>query len=86
MSLVSGRFDASGELYATLTADSRLKIWEVATGNVRVEFTPTTHLADAFTCLAWGHATVCGVWFCLRWRVVWVVYCSGSCGFLQWRI
>lgn len=58
MALVCGRFDPTGELYATLTTDSRLKIWETATGNLRQEHTPTTHLADAYTCVAWGHAKV----------------------------
>jgi WD40 repeat protein len=58
MALVTGRFDPTGELYATLTADSRLRIWETATGNLRLEHTPTSHLADAYTCLAWSHAKV----------------------------
>lgn len=58
MALIVGKFDATGELYATLTADSRLRIWEAGTGNLRLEHTPTEHLADAYTCMAWGHPKV----------------------------
>eukprot|EP00123_Amoebidium_parasiticum_P011451 comp20721_c0_seq1/m.27070 comp20721_c0_seq1/g.27070 ORF comp20721_c0_seq1/g.27070 comp20721_c0_seq1/m.27070 type:complete len:606 (-) comp20721_c0_seq1:170-1987(-) len=56
MGEVRGQFDPSGELYATLSADGRLRVWETATGNMRQEHTPATHLSDTFTCLAWGSA------------------------------
>eukprot|EP00124_Ichthyophonus_hoferi_P001977 Ihof_evm9s120 gene=Ihof_evmTU9s120 len=53
---VRGSFDPSGDLYATISGDGRLKVWETATGNLRQQYTSPTHLADTFTCLAWGSA------------------------------
>jgi WD40 repeat protein len=52
-------FDQSFERFAAVSVDNRLKIWDVATGQLRHHFAQPTHLSATYTCMAWGQvATV----------------------------
>ncbi|CAM9960738.1 unnamed protein product [Sphacelaria rigidula] len=44
---------ASAELYASVSSDNRLRIWTVATGQLRQQYVEPRHLAKQYTCLAW---------------------------------
>lgn len=47
-------FSTNGEYLAFCGADGRLKIWETATGTLKQEYTPTSHLTAMCTCLSWA--------------------------------
>jgi len=53
-------FDSTGESYANITSDSRVKIWDVASGAASHEFSPTGKQASELTCLAWGKVPASG--------------------------
>ena len=46
-------FSTDGEFLAYCGADGRLKILETATGILKQEYTPSSHLTAMCTCLAW---------------------------------
>eukprot|EP01135_Chromosphaera_perkinsii_P003578 Nk52_evm36s248 gene=Nk52_evmTU36s248 len=46
-------FDPQGSSYAVLCADGRVKVWDCASGRVKVEYVPEDHLTNKFTCMAW---------------------------------
>ena len=52
--MATAAFDGTGEAYAHITNDSRVKIWDVAAGACSHEYTPTGKHAAQLTCLAWG--------------------------------
>eukprot|EP00288_Rhodomonas_lens_P016904 CAMPEP_0177713930 /NCGR_PEP_ID=MMETSP0484_2-20121128/13196_1 /TAXON_ID=354590 /ORGANISM="Rhodomonas lens, Strain RHODO" /LENGTH=173 /DNA_ID=CAMNT_0019225841 /DNA_START=137 /DNA_END=655 /DNA_ORIENTATION=+ len=52
--MVKGKFDSKVESFAQLTADNRLKIWDVATASASADYTPEGKLASELTALAWG--------------------------------
>eukprot|EP00744_Colponema_vietnamica_P005450 GILI01007986.1.p1 GENE.GILI01007986.1~~GILI01007986.1.p1 ORF type:complete len:635 (-),score=167.30 GILI01007986.1:40-1944(-) len=47
-------FDKTGDNYATISADNRLKIWDTVSGGLRQEFVESNHLTAVYTCIAWG--------------------------------
>ena len=49
-------FDSNLERFAAVSADNRLKVWEVATGQLRHHFAQPTHLSSTYTCLSWGQS------------------------------
>lgn len=49
-------FASDGDHLATTTVDGRLRIWETATGILKQEYTPSSHLSATCSCLAWGFA------------------------------
>ncbi|XP_064484330.1 WD repeat-containing protein 43-like [Ornithodoros turicata] len=44
----------NGDLLAYSTPDGRLKLWETASGKLKQEYTPSSHLSATCTCLSWG--------------------------------
>lgn len=49
-------FDQNGDMFALVTTDNRLKIWEtkVNGGTLKSEYVSPQHLVESITCLAWG--------------------------------
>ena len=46
-------FSPTGEYFAYSSPDGTLKLWETATGTLKQEYTPSSHLSATCTCLAW---------------------------------
>ncbi|CAM9922811.1 unnamed protein product, partial [Hapterophycus canaliculatus] len=44
---------ASGELYASVSSDNRLRIYNTASGALRQQYVEPRHLAKQYTCIAW---------------------------------
>lgn len=44
---------ADGKLYALLSFDGKLKIWNTETNELQREFVPNFHLNAPFTCFTW---------------------------------
>ena len=56
----------TGEYFAYSSPDGTLKLWETATGTIKQEYTPSSHLSATCTCLAWGPSSKSNVstrWF-----------------------
>ncbi|XP_046675247.1 WD repeat-containing protein 43 isoform X1 [Homalodisca vitripennis] len=53
MVLEYSSFSTCGHFYAHCGSDSKLKIWETGTGNLKQEYTPNLHLTSPYTCLTW---------------------------------
>jgi hypothetical protein len=51
-----GEFSPSGDSFAQLTSDSRLKVWDSDIGAATQEFAPPGDLAAELTAVAWGRA------------------------------
>jgi len=47
-------FDNNHTRCALLTNDNRIKIWDVASGDLSQEILTTRHLTEKYTCIAWG--------------------------------
>ncbi|CAM9955197.1 unnamed protein product, partial [Ectocarpus fasciculatus] len=43
----------AGELYASVSSDNRLRIWNTASGALRQQYVEPRHLAKQYTCIAW---------------------------------
>jgi len=54
--MVVGEFSPAGDAFAQLTAESRLKLWDVDTGAATQEFAPPGDLAAELTAVAWGRS------------------------------
>jgi hypothetical protein len=54
-------YDAFLGFYAVATADGRLRVWESLTegGNLKVNFTFKSNLADGFFSISWSNCLVC---------------------------
>lgn len=50
-------FDASGRYFVTVTADNRLKLWDIATGNLLQHFQEDKHLTVNYTAIAYSLAS-----------------------------
>jgi len=48
-------FDSNHSRCAILTNDNRIKIWDVASGELNQEILTTKHLTEKYTCIAWGY-------------------------------
>lgn len=48
-------FDPQQSKFALVSADGRLKIWDVTTGKLQQEINTSNHLSDDYTCIAWGN-------------------------------
>lgn len=46
-------FSGDGRLFAAVSSDNRLKVWDAHTGALRHQFTQSSHLSAAYTCMAW---------------------------------
>lgn len=44
---------ADGKLYALLSSDGKLKIWNTENNELQREFVPNLHLNTPFTCFTW---------------------------------
>lgn len=44
---------ADGKLYALLSSDGKLKIWNTENNELQQEFVPNLHLNTPFTCFTW---------------------------------
>ena len=49
-------FDASGRYFVSVTADNRLKLWDIATGNLLQHFQEDRHLTANYTAIAYSLA------------------------------
>ena len=49
-------FDASGRYFVSVTADNRLKLWDIATGNLLQHFQEDKHLTASYTAIAYSLA------------------------------
>lgn len=47
-------FDSTHSRCAILTNDNRIKIWDVASGDLSQEILTPRHLTEKYTCLSWG--------------------------------
>jgi len=47
-------FDPSREYFAAVSADGRLRIWNVSSRSLHHQFTQSAHLQVKYTCLRWG--------------------------------
>ncbi|XP_041353730.1 WD repeat-containing protein 43-like [Gigantopelta aegis] len=47
-------FSTNGEFLAYSGPDGVLKIWDASTGQVKQEYTPSSHLSATCSCLSWG--------------------------------
>lgn len=52
-SAVCACFATSGDLLAVASADGRVRVWDVNSGDVRHEFAPDEHTGGEITCLDW---------------------------------
>lgn len=66
---------ADGKLYALLSVDGKLKIWNTETSEFQREFVPNFHLNAPFTCFTWvsvdgtlGPRKVCIEWFLIEFQ------------------
>ena len=50
-------FDASGRYFVSVTADNRLKLWDIATGNLLQHFQEDNHLTVNYTAIAYSLAS-----------------------------
>ncbi|KAK3599161.1 hypothetical protein CHS0354_040999 [Potamilus streckersoni] len=48
-------FSNSGEYFLYSSADGVLKLWETATGLLKQEYTPSSHLSATCSCLSWSN-------------------------------
>jgi len=48
------QFSPNGEYLAYSTPDGTLKLWETVTGNIKQEYTPSSHLSASCSCLCWS--------------------------------
>ena len=48
------KFDASAQLFAHVTADHRLVVWDTVTGTLKSEYASPQHLKQAISAVAWG--------------------------------
>lgn len=54
-------FSPNGEYFAYSSPDGTLKLWDSATGTLKQEYTPSSHLSSTCTCLSFApirHASV----------------------------
>jgi U3 small nucleolar RNA-associated protein 5 len=42
-----------GQLYAEVSSDSRLRLWDAASGELRQQYAEVQHLSKHFTAIAW---------------------------------
>eukprot|EP00698_Gefionella_okellyi_P021909 TRINITY_DN7183_c0_g1_i1.p1 TRINITY_DN7183_c0_g1~~TRINITY_DN7183_c0_g1_i1.p1 ORF type:complete len:672 (-),score=158.70 TRINITY_DN7183_c0_g1_i1:18-1985(-) len=49
-------FDPTRTTFALVSADNRLKIFDVISGKLRHQLSDSTHLTERYSCLAWGLA------------------------------
>ena len=47
-------------LFATVSEDGRLKLWDTAAGALHVQLTRPAHLSSVWTCIAWHRAAAVG--------------------------
>lgn len=47
-------FDDTLERFAVLTPDNRLRVFDAASGHLKLECYEPGHLAAAYSCFAWG--------------------------------
>jgi len=47
-------FSWNGQLFANLSSDGRLKLWECESGTAKQEYILPSHLAAVCTCLVWA--------------------------------
>jgi len=50
-------FDDHHDYFATISADNRLTLWNVASGQLKKEFVEDTQLANTYTSMAWGSSS-----------------------------
>ncbi|XP_072162964.1 WD repeat-containing protein 43-like [Diadema setosum] len=46
-------FSGNGSCFAISSADGRISVWDPNTGDIKQQYTPSSHLSTSCTCLAW---------------------------------
>ena len=53
---VAESFDSTGCSFAAVCGDGRVKVWDTASGKLKIEYISEDHLTNKFTCIAWPQA------------------------------
>lgn len=57
MSSHDSSFSSGGQIFAQLSSDSRLHLWDVASKKAMKSYVDKNHLTHSFTCYAWGSSS-----------------------------
>jgi WD40 repeat protein len=47
-------FDQTRDFFALVSADGRLRVWDVSTGALLRQYVEKNHLEQSYTCISWG--------------------------------